>query len=72
MLLINSANVRTLFLIQNMASRNPWDVNDSGADILSLSAGNTVPLGTLLSSQILLKRIPSKFYIALPFFCLSS
>jgi hypothetical protein len=42
MLLINSASVRTLFLFQNMPTGNTGDVNVSGADILNLSAGNTV------------------------------
>jgi hypothetical protein len=42
MLLINSANVRTLFLFPNMPTGNTGDVNVSGADILNLSAGNTV------------------------------
>jgi len=42
MLLLNASTVRTLFLFQNMPTGNTGDVNVSGADILNLSAGNTV------------------------------
>jgi hypothetical protein len=41
-LLLNASTVRTLFLFQNMPTGNTGDVNVSGADILNLSAGNTV------------------------------